>query len=790
MRQYFWVPLCIVLTLGSGWALAHDSAVPGFSLRVETPETVFRLPDWTQELADRAHNPFAQVSEFHNKIEAALQGKRGWQSHVRGIVPGGERGEELLDSEQHVWIAEAVGLSIQPVLIFYENAYDDNFFGPGNFSHSILSFDQISDSVHSVHIENLGRELNVVRTDINPRSYLIKPLAVIDHSAGTRYAGFAICNRDCTDDELISLQELLQDVAQIDILSHAEEAAETEEAVLAQSNQTLQVEIFGAETGTSPDWEYHLAANSSCDSRQFFGPTVVTTEGSAKIAVPVGAERFCLFVARDPQNLNGNVYCRSLRTDWNVQIAAEDIEERPSACRPPKTPVKLVVSVKDLNDIIIFDSKEDNADLAARLAKLRTTGRGLRRGGRDVKVTHGQIELLRDDLQRYTDDPDRSAFKAPGYNVESHFDADSRVWEVVLHQTFVSLEGFKLQLWLSGDTQTYLSCRPELRLILIGSDEVNRIGLQADPERDAYVVPVAYANTVFDTVEGAQAEIDLGEHSACRVGGERVVPISAEQLRTGLVKLELEEAKRTMVVLISGDRARQEVLNVSPLVAGIIAADTMARLTGFIVAEGDKPYERIAVGAALGTDPAKRSSTYVANNRDEVETQFGAGAWSPEITAQYDTLFNKLGGDSDPLQLNRAFVQMLKDTLRVDSDGSLPEADILLLLLGANVGQLNESLCVLFAKDRKGRTATAHLSGKNRIFAISLGASNDVDLNGAIADNEQPGHNCAVAESWRGIGVAGYVMNSSLLSHASGREIALDAAFNAAHRHFHQEPTQ
>ena len=787
MRQYFWVPLCLVLTLGGGGALAHDSAVPEFSLRVETPETVFWLPDWTQELADLAQKPFAPVSEFHDRIEAALQGKRGWQSHRRGIVPRRERGEEHLDFEEHVSIAEADGRTIQPVLIFYENAYDDNFFGPGNFKHSNLSFDEIGDRVR---IENLGRVLNVVRPDINKRSYQIKPLAVSDHSARTRYAGFAICNGECAGDELMSLKELLQDVAQIDILPHAEEATETEEEVLAQPNQTLQVEIFGAETGTSPDWDYHLVLGSSCDSPQFIGQTVVTAEGRAEIAVPVGRERFCLFVAHDPQDLYGDVYCRSLRTDWNVQIAAEDIEARPSACRPPKTPVALVVSVKDLNDIIKFDSREEDADLAAQLAKLRATGRGLKRGGREVKVTHGVIELPRNDLQRYTDDPNRSAFKAPGYDVESHFDADNRVWEVVLHQTFVPLKDFKLQLRLSGDTQTYLYCRPELRLILIGSDEVNRIGLQADPNRDAYIVPVAYANTVFDSVEGARVEIDLGADPACRVDGEQVVPISAERLRTGLARLELEEAKRTMVVLISGDRARQEVLNVSEFVAGLIAADTMERLSGFIVAEGDEPYERVAVGAALGTDAAKRSRTYVANSRDEVETQFGAGAWSPEITAQYDTLFNELGGDSDPLLLDRAFVQVLKDTLRVDSDGSLPEADILLLLLGANVGQPNESLCVLFAEDRKGRTATAHLSGKNRIFAISLGASIDVDLDGAIADDEQPGHNCDVVESWRGIGVAGYVMNTSLLSHSSGRKVALDAAFNAAHRHFHQEPIQ
>ena len=787
MRQYYWVPLCLVLTLGGDGALAHDSAVPEFSLRVETPETVFLLPDWTQELTDRAHKPFALVSVFHDKIEAALQGKPGWQSHVRGIVPGGERGEEFLSPEALVWTAEAVGLSVQPVLIFYENAHNDRFFGPKNFNHSFLSFDATGDSVG---IESLGRELKFERTGINPRSYQIKPLAVIDLSAKTRYAGFAICNADCADDELMSLKELLQNVAQIDILPHAEEATETEEAVLAQPNQALQVEIFGAETGTSPDRVYHLAAGSSCDSRQLIGQTVVTAEGRAKIAVPIGAERFCLFVARAPQDLYGDVYCRSLRADWNVQVAAEDIEARPSACRPPKTPVKLVVSVKDLNDITIFDSSDEDADLAAQLDELRTTGRGLRRGGREVKVTHGVIELPRDDLQRYTDDPNRSAFKAHGYDVESHFDADSRVWEVVLHQTFVSLEGFKLQLRLSGDTQTYLYCRPELRLILIGSDEVNRIDLQAVPERDGYVVPVAYAKTVFDSVEGARVEIDLGANSACRVNGERVVPISAEQLRTGLAELELEEAKRTMVVLISGDRARQEVLNVSDLVAGIIAKDTMARLSDFIVAEGDEPYERVVVGAALGTDAAKRSSTYVANSRDEVETQFGAGAWSPEITAQYDTLFNKLGGDPEPLQLNRAFVQVLKDTLRVDSDGPLPEADILLLLLGADVGQPNESLCVLFTNDRKGKIATKHLRGKNRIFAISLGASNDVDLDGAFADDKQPGHSCDMSESWRSIGVAGYVMNTSLLPVEIGRKNALDAAFEAAYRHFHKEPTQ
>ena len=796
MRQYFWVSLCLVLTLGYGGALAHDSAVPEFSLRVETPETVFRLPGWTQELVtDRARERFALISSFHDKIKATLQeGRRlevgpglelgpGWQSRVRGIVPGGERGEELLGPEEHVRIAEAGGLTVQPVFIFYENADNDKFFGSGNFYFSILSFEAIGDSVS---IENLGRELKVARLDIRERSYLIKPLAVIDHSAGTRYAGFAICNDDCADDELMRLQELLQDVAQIDILTHAEEAVETEEAVLAQPNQTLQVEIFGAETGASPDWDYHLAAGSNCVSGHLIGQPVVTAEGRAKIAVPVGAKRFCLFVARDLQDLNGNVYCRSLRADWNVQIAAEDIEARPSACRPPKTPVELVVSIKNPNGKIVFDSKDEDANLAAQLTKLRTTGRGLKHGDREV--THGLIELFHDDLQRYTDDPKRGAFKALGYDIESHFDADSRVWEMVLHQTFVSLEDFKLQLRLSGDTETYLFCTPELRLF--GSDEVYRIGLHADPERDAYVMPAADANTVFDPAEGARAEIDLGANSACRVVGEQVVPISAEQLRKGLAKFELEEAKRTMVVLISGDRARQEVLNVSELVVGIIATDTTARLSGFIVAEGDEPYERVAVGAALGTDAAKRSSTYVANSRNEVETLFGAGAWSPEITAQYDTLFNDLGGDSDPLQFNHAFVQMLKDTLRVDSDGPLPEADILLLLLGANVGQTNESLCMLFSKDPKGKTAAAHLSGKNRIFAISLGASNDVDLNGAIAEDKQPGHNCAVAESWRGIGVAGYVMNTKLLSHLSGREFALNAAFEAARLHFHQEPSQ
>jgi len=177
----------------------------------------------------------------------------------------------------------------------------------------------------------------------------------------------------------------------------------------------------------------------------------------------------------------------------------------------------------------------------------------------------------------------------------------------------------------------------------------------------------------------------------------------------------------------------------------------------------------------------------VANNRDEVVTLFGAKDWSPEITAQFDALFIGLGRESDALQFNYAFMQLLKDVLRVDLNGPLPKADILLLMLGENVGQREESLCALFAEGRKGSIASEHLGGGNRIFAISLGASDDNDLARAFAGDDQPGHDCGIAESWRDIGVAGYVMNTNILSFNGGRELALDAAFEAARRHFNQE---
>ena len=794
MRRWSWAPLCLVLTL-SGGALAQESAVPDFSLPVETPETVFRLPAWTPALANRASERFAQASRFRDSIEEALEVGRldgaTWQSHVRGIVSGGKRGEELLPPEDHVSVAMAAGLTIPPVLIFYENANGRGFFGPGNFNKSVVFFNANSDR-HV--IENLGPALDVVRPEIGSPSHDIVPLAVTDRSAGTIFAGFAICNDNCTREELADLQLLSQEVAQIQVLTAADGMVTPEESVpeaavaapSARPDRMLQVEIVGAETGTPLDRVYHLTAGPSCESRQLFDQPVATSEGRAEIGVPAGAERFCLFVARSPEGLNGSVYCRNLRADWNIQIAADDIEARRFACRPPEIQVKLVLSIEGLDDSIIYESKAADDDLATTLDRLRGLGRGLTRDGQ--VVTRDVIELPYTDLQRYTEDPSRTAFRARGFNVESSFDADRRVWEVVMRDTLVPLRDFTLQLRLTGDTQTYLNCTPELRLS--GSGAPTTIGLQADPVRDAYVVPAVDARTTFNLEPRARAEIDLGAHSACRVDGEQVVPISAEQLRAGLAEFELEETKRTMVVLISGDGARLDTLNVSSLTAGFIVSETMARLSDFVVTDDEGPYERVAVGAALGTDAGKRSSTYVATSRDEVVRLFGAEDWAPEITAQFDALFSGLRGDSDPLQFNRAFVQMLKNTLRVDSDGPLPEADILLLFLGANVGQPDESLCGLFAEDRKGRTAAAHLNGETRIFAISLGASEDVDLAEAFANDEQPGHACAMAESWRDIGVGGYVMNTSLLSFRGGRELALEAAFEAARRHFHQEPTQ
>jgi len=229
---------------------------------------------------------------------------------------------------------------------------------------------------------------------------------------------------------------------------------------------------------------------------------------------------------------------------------------------------------------------------------------------------------------------------------------------------------------------------------------------------------------------------------------------------------------------------------VSPFNAGVIVSETIARLSKFILATDNGPYERVAVGAALGTETTKRSDTYVANSRDEAVELFSAQDWSPEMTTLFDALFSRHRGDTDPFQFNRAFMQVLKDTLRVDSDGPLPEADILLLFLGANVGQPDASLCQLFTEERKGRTAAAHLTGQNRIFAISLGSAKDIDLSEAFATDEQPGHACDMAESWREIGVAGYVMNTKILSFGDGRSLALEKTFELVRRHFHQESSQ
>ena len=536
----------------------------------------------------------------------------------------------------------------------------------------------------------------------------------------------------------------------------------------------IRIEILqDAETGALADRHAYVAALSAeCDSRLFLaGPTeIVAGQGHLDLpaTLPPGA-RACLFIADSVAGLTARTYCRNIRTDWNVSLLNEDVRSILGRCDLPTHEVTLVAAMRGVDEMAVPLDQIGLEELAFEHNDLYF---GTRRVS-DILMQVDSAEyagLRSGDLQ--------DAFEMKGYEITASFETATDTVHLDIRPLFSTLESFELTLVQQGSGEPYRGCRPELIVQPFATADSRAVELGILPMRGLYARPNPMDAIPVDPEKPAAVTVDLGENPACRVGGERRIALTEEEIRTGRATREVAAFKRSLVVMLSTHQGRLDALGVSATAAGRFVPEFMTQLAAVLSqqgAVGDPPYERFLVVGYMGGGTGQSKVLIELSGQDLIRAGLQQPGFASEIATQFDDLAYAQGNASRWNKFNQTFGDDLAILLGLDPDAGRVRADVVFLSVGEQVdAQLSKGICDLVVNERNMPDGAAFGEG-SRVIVLGFEDFETADPDWGFGP-EDPAAACKVRPAQEQAGIGAIVINASGLSSNAVRAEALTAA--------------
>lgn len=652
-----------------------------------------------------------------------------------------------------------------PLLIFVERIRKKGAltseFGPGNLEKLRFKANPL-DTYKAINSSSIiDKQVDYLR-----KKYDFMSLTLISESSVHPLRGLAVCKDNiCSPEKFVNLQKEIGALVSLTI---------SNDRVGENPPSSIEIEIANRKSGKIDSNEYFLAISANCDARNFLVEPTKVKKGRVTLNAANWGKRVCLYVSRFKEDFKSKaIYCRNIRTDWNIQLILDDLNRITSRCNPPKVEFKIALIIQDVDETQIFPVEGKKLDIGAQLGMMKQNGYPLLFN--ELKLHSQTFKLNQNLIDVFSKIPNTVSAKHHT-TVNQNFDVEAKSLSATLRQNFFWFENFTLKTVKAGQIDAHLDCSPKLTVLDINGHE-QVIKMTAKIESDVYVQLPDTQKQYLLYSNSLRSKLDLGEDAACRVNGQQTIDVNIRNVQIGRLEIELDSSSRILTVLLTAHKPRLDEVGISTTVISDVQNVALNKLISFVK---EQKYDSLFIAGVQGLTDQRFKRLIEAKDKVAVENALNSKDFASAVIHDFDKLNNKNEGSAETLRFNDSFVDQLRKILSTKETDLLPTIDILWISLGENTGKSESNGCTLFRAKSEAQTLQTSLGeSKLRILFVSIGRDKILNLG-----QDKLLAECEIHESWRKSGIKALLLRAKALNTHESRNSGFDEVFNEASTFF------